>query len=234
MDYLRQCRHVGTICYVMHSKGQQVAHDHIAFRTLRDDRVGIDRLADYWLRQGYEQAGELDGPNWHARHYRHPDRPKIFISELDQETLSRPAQALLGRLLDHVPGWWVKQDGFCYAGRLWPLSFTDYQVLAEESEYAAWFAALGFRAHHFALDVGQTSMTLPELVDVVKLQGVPMNMLQGTAGLQECETKADRQLVEFTDGWGEIPTCGYEFIQRQEVDGELFQGFNDAGVLPAN
>ncbi|MCF1549896.1 2-oxoadipate dioxygenase/decarboxylase family protein, partial [Escherichia coli] len=44
---------------------------------------------------------------------------------------------------------------FLYAGRLWDLSFADYQILAKESEYAAWLAAHGYGANHFTVSVNQ-------------------------------------------------------------------------------
>ena len=237
MDYLQQCRYVGTLCYVLHGKGEKVVNDHIAFHTVGDPKVGADQLARSWIGQGYEPADHFEEPTLTVRSYRHadPGLPKLLIRELNLDTLHGRSRDILGRLLAYLPEWRIRQDGFCYAGRQWPLSFSEYRVLAEESEYAAWFAALGLRAHHFALDVGQTTMQLSDLVDVVRLQGIPLDPVVQTAGLHRGRTQADQLQVEFSDGWFEIPGCSYEFVQRLPVDGELFQGFSpNAGVQPAH
>ncbi|MFA0521300.1 DUF1338 family protein, partial [Vibrio sp. 10N.222.55.E8] len=44
---------------------------------------------------------------------------------------------------------------FLFGGRLWDLSFADFQVLAKESEYASWLAAHGYGANHFTVSVNQ-------------------------------------------------------------------------------
>ncbi len=82
---------------------------------------------------------------------RPPDRP-CSISSLLVDELSREAQSLVRDLVGHLEPGAAAHPSFAISGRRWPLSASAYQQLRAESEYAAWVAAFGFRAHHFAVD----------------------------------------------------------------------------------
>ena len=107
MYYLQQCRYVGTLCYVLHGKGEKVVNDHIAFHTVGDPKVGADQLARSWIGQGYEPADHFEEPTLTVRSYRHadPGLPKLLIRELNLDTLHGRSRDILGRLLAYLPEW---------------------------------------------------------------------------------------------------------------------------------
>jgi hypothetical protein len=126
-----------------------------------------------------------------------------------------------------------------YAGRPWAVSFTEYQTLLDESEYAAWVAAFGFRVNHFTVDVNSLS-TFPDLhaLDAFLVeQGFALNtsggMVKGTVAdrLEQSSTLADAIEVAFSDRKARIPSCYYEFARRYPLpSGELFHGFVPASA----
>ncbi|NMS52677.1 2-oxoadipate dioxygenase/decarboxylase family protein, partial [Vibrio parahaemolyticus] len=92
-----------------------------------------------------------------AKHYEHPDpkQPKVFISELKVEECSSELQEIVKNLVAQVDADKLNDSAFLHGGRLWDLSFADYQTLAKESEYASWLAAHGYGANHFTVSVNQ-------------------------------------------------------------------------------
>jgi hypothetical protein len=121
------------------------------------------------------------------------------------------------------------------AGRLWdPISYEQYLTMREKTEYGAWVAAHGLRPNHFTVNVNAltTFDSIRSLVDFVADQGFALNeaggVIKGTASdfLEQASTMADNQMVEFSDGTFEVPTCYYEFAYRHVAeDGALFDGF---------
>ena len=66
-------------------------------------------------------------------------------------------------------------------GRPWNLTADEYLKLADESEYASWVAAYGFRPNHFTVLVNELSnlKTLPEVNRFVKDLGFKLNASGG-------------------------------------------------------
>ena len=71
----------------------------------------------------------------------------------------------------------VLSEGFLYSGRTWNLSFEKYIQLLQESEYAAWTAAFGYRANHFTVSLNHltTFFELKELNDFLLENGFVLN-----------------------------------------------------------
>ncbi|WP_116474130.1 DUF1338 domain-containing protein [Zobellella maritima] len=220
-------------------KGEAILNDHVAFRTFNHPKVNLDKLAAHFLALGYEQKGEyhFKAKKLYARHYEHQtDRqaPKVFISELLLEQCSHGLQAIVAGMLDQVDERLSGQTGFLYSGAPWKVSHQDYKTLLEESEYAAWLAAYGYRANHFTVSVNELSGfdTLQEVNSTLKDAGYRLNTSGGEIKgspevlLEQSSTMADTAIVEFSDGKAELPSCFYEFALRYaKPDGSLYTGF---------
>lgn len=217
----------------------QVINDHVAFRTFAGSPVELDRLEPLLLSLGYavQEQYRFEQKKLRARSYLHPDPqvPKIFLSELLVDQLSSSAQQMLRPYIEQIAITSLTSDIF-YSGRAWAMpSWTEYQALLEESEYAAWLLATGLRANHFTISVNHLDSysTLAEVVSAVKTAGFEVNTTGGeikgspAVFLEQAATLADQQSVEFADGDShQIATCFYEFALRYpKPDGTLFQGF---------
>ncbi|MCB0348287.1 MAG: DUF1338 domain-containing protein, partial [Bdellovibrionales bacterium] len=139
-------------------RGDTVFNDHIAFRTY-EGKVGIDTFAKPFVKAGYKAMGEYEfvQKKLFAKHYEHENKelPKIFISELKWSEFSpflkTQTETILSQIKDHN----IDDFNFSVSGRLWNMKHSDYLRLADESEYAGWLSAFGFRANHFTVDVNR-------------------------------------------------------------------------------
>ncbi|GGE55887.1 DUF1338 domain-containing protein [Streptosporangium jomthongense] len=219
-------------------EGHTIINDHIALRTFNLAPVGLDALAEHFLALGYREGGEyhFKGKKLYARHYEHddPDAPRVFISELLTEQCSAALQQTVQKLVAEVKPEQVKADNFLYSGRHWDLDYTTYLNLLEESEYAAWLAAWGYRANHFTVSVNhlQNYKTVAEINQLLKDNGFTVNASGGEVKgspedlLEQSSTMADRVPVQFSDRTMAIPSCFYEFALRYpKPDGSLYNGF---------
>lgn len=217
----------------------QVINDHVAFRTFAGSPVELDRLEPLLLSLGYavQEQYRFEQKKLRARSYLHPDPrvPKIFLSELLVDQLSEAAQQILRPHVDLIPATELTTEVF-YSGRAWPMpTWSEYQALLAESEYAAWLLATGLRANHFTISVNhlESFSTLADVVAAVKAAGFEVNTTGGEIKgspevfLEQAATLADQQVVQFAEGdEHKIATCFYEFALRYpQTDGSLFQGF---------
>ncbi|MCX7978260.1 MAG: DUF1338 domain-containing protein [Bdellovibrionaceae bacterium] len=223
---------------LLRAEGEVVINDHIALRTFQHPKLGIEALASHFLKYGYSYAGEyhFESKKLYARHYEHtnPNLPKIFISELELHKLSPFARDTALALIEQVPEEKVRHEEFLYSGRPWTLSYSTYEKLAEESEYASWLAAHGYRPNHFTVSVNALKKfnNIRDLNKFLKNNGFKLNTsggeVKGTPEelLEQSSTMAELHEVEFTDGRHRIPACYYEFAKRYpQKDGRLYQGF---------
>lgn len=220
------------------TQGGEVVNDHIALRTFNLAPVNLDKLAEHFLSLGYTQGGEyhFEAKKLYARHYEleDPTAPKVFISELLVEQCSPTLQAIIRDLVTSVAPASVSDDGFLYSGTHWQIDYATYQQLLDESEYAAWMAAWGYRANHFTVSVNQLEnfSTVAEVNQVLKDQGYTVNSAGGEIKgspedhLEQSSTMADRVPCVFRDQTVTIPSCFYEFARRYSMaDGQLYTGF---------
>jgi len=123
---------------------------------------------------------------------------------------------------------------FSYLGRRWQLSSSEYLELAQESEYAGWVSAFGFRPNHFTVLVNRLK-TLKDLSEVnafIKSLGFNLNSsggeIKGSRAecLEQSSTLAESVNVEFSDRSLLVPACYYEFALRYPgTNGKLYTGF---------
>ncbi len=220
--------------------GEEVINDHIALRTFDDPRVNIEVLAQPFIEQGYIEKGQYDFPNKHlnAKHFEHPDSdaPKVFISELIMNAFSPWLQNFGTQLIDKIPESLLKNPTeLLFSKTPWePLSHKEYEKLLDESEYAAWMYAYGYRANHFTINVNHLKQfnSIEKVNDFLLAHGYELNeaggAVKGTPSdlLEQSSILAQKQLVAFMEGNIEIPSCYYEFAKRYEdQEGHLYQGF---------
>ncbi|MGR5095022.1 DUF1338 domain-containing protein [Vibrio maritimus] len=217
---------------------ESLINDHIALRTFNVAPLGIDTLAKPFLDLGYEVRGHYDfeSKKLTAIHLEHRNAllPKVFISELRVEECSQSLQDIVAKLVAQVDSVKLSSAEFLYGGRLWDLSYQDFQTLAQESEYASWLAAHGYGANHFTVSVNQLDR-FAEVVGVnqhLRDAGFAINESGGEVKgspevlLEQSSTMADKVSVAFTDGDQVIPGGFYEFAKRYQLaDGSYYQGF---------
>lgn len=219
-------------------EGHEIINDHVAFRTFNSAPVGLEKLAQHFLALGYKEGGDyhFEAKKLRAKHYEHddPSYPKVFISELLVEEFSPQLQALVQRMVDAVPADLVEKPEFLYSGTHWQVTYEEYLALLDESEYAGWMSAFGFRANHFTVSVNYLPgyETLEQVNQKLKDAGFRLNTsggeIKGSADvyLEQSSTMADRVVVSFADKKAEIPSCFYEFAKRYEIaPGKLYTGF---------
>lgn len=224
-------------------QGAPIINDHIALRAFAVPGFGVDALGAHFLALGYHEGGNYRfvKKKLRAKHYQHPDPtvPKVFISELLLEECSPALRERVMGLLAQMDGGAVASPEVLHSGRHWSLSHADYSALLEESEYAAWLAAFGFRANHFTVSVNHLEgyATLAEVNEALKAAGFNLNAaggeIKGSAEvfLEQSSTLADVVPVGFSDGEHAIPSCFYEFAYRhRQPDGALYQGFVEASA----
>ena len=220
-------------------KGEKVTNDHVAYRTLNDDRINIDKVSKTLLDLGYIEGGEyhFTEKKLYAKHFYHPtgNYPKVFISQLLVEEFSQELQQTMKTIVDDIELSEIDDLTFLTGGRLWSTpSYETYKKLAEESEYAAWFYLYGYTANHFTIDVNKLEnyKSLKEVNDYLLDSGYNLNtsggLIKGSSDvyLEQSSTMADKKEYTFVEGDYKVPSCFYEFAYRFPLDnGELFGGF---------
>ncbi|WP_100658010.1 DUF1338 domain-containing protein [Alteromonas flava] len=237
-DYIAITPSAHEVHKLLASDGEAIINDHVAFRTFDRAKINLDKLAAHFLALGYEAKGDynFEAKKLTAKHFEHPNTtyPKVFISELRVDELSTKAAAIIDKLVEQIDDDAAMRTDFLYSGAQWQVSAADFRELAEESEYASWMAAWGFRANHFTVSINQlqSGLSLAEVNELLKDNGFKLNTSGGEIKggedvyLAQSSTMADKQAVEFTDETLTIPSCFYEFAQRYTLpNGELYQGF---------
>jgi hypothetical protein len=220
------------------AEGENVLNDHIALRTFRHPRLGIESMAKTFMVLGYREVQDyhFTTKKLYAKHYEHRDetKPKIFISELLVDQMSVASQKVINTLVAAIPDAAIQQQDFCYSGRTWGLSSQTYELLADESEYAAWVAAIGFRPNHFTVYVNAMKQlnTIQKVNQFLEAKGIVLNAsggkIKGTPSelVEQSSTMAELISVKFDEGVYQLPGCYYEFARRYaDANGKLYQGF---------
>ena len=215
-----------------------VVNDHVAFRTFNISPVSLSALTPLLESLGYCLSGEyqFETKQLDALHFEHtnPLLPKIFISELRVEAFSKRLQGIVERMVSEIPSDVLTNPSFFYSGRHWHLNYREYQQLLQESEYAAWLAAFGFRANHFTVSVNHLDAyeDIREVNQLLKNHEFRLNEsggeIKGSKAvlLEQSSTLADAIEIEFSDQKASIPSCFYEFAQRyRQSDGSIYKGF---------
>ncbi|MEO0530673.1 MAG: DUF1338 domain-containing protein [Planctomycetota bacterium] len=239
-DYVAMTPQAKRIKAAFEDAGERVVNDHVAFRTLALEPIGLKALEPHLLAVGYKPYEPYDFKAKKLSAFGYlppePELPRVFLSELRVDELSDESAAILKRLADQVDPAKVADPSVMWAGRLWdPVTREEYETLQAESEYAAWVATIGIRPNHFTIGVNYLEKH-PEVEDVLQVVeglGYQVNdsggRVKGTPDvlLEQGSTLADRMPIEFAGGeTHEVPTCYYEFAKRYPTEsGELYPGF---------
>lgn len=218
--------------------GETIENDHIAFRTFNHKKIDISVFAELIEPLGYQRKGEYEFPRkkLKAAHFENSisGTPKIFVSELVLEEFSEGLQSTVADLVDQVSEAKTKTLEFCYSGRPWKMDSATYEKLLDESEYAGWLSAFGFRANHFTLNANafRSFKTLKDFNEFLKSEGFQLNSsggeIKGSSAqyLEQSSTLAAKVECQFDDKSLLIPSCYYEFALRYpDQSGKLYQGF---------
>jgi hypothetical protein len=237
-DYIQRLCPSAQKVHQLLQEDEPLINDHIALRTFNVEPLGIATLAQPFLDAGYKACGDyqFESKKLVAKHFEHPDpkQPKVFISELKVDECSPQLQSIVAKLVEQLDTSNLKGHEFLFNGRLWDLSFADYQLLAKESEYASWLAAHGYGANHFTVSVNQLGEfdEVKAVNDHLCSKGFSINEFGGEVKgspevlLEQSSTMADKVSVTFSDGPQQIPGGFYEFAKRYPMaDGELYPGF---------
>ncbi|KMT65735.1 DUF1338 domain-containing protein [Catenovulum maritimum] len=226
----------------------EIVNDHIALRTFNLAPINLASLVQLLEPLGYtvQDTYHFKEKKLNACYLSLAENPypKIFISELNVAGFSHHFQTIIRKLVEqNLASNRVLNLSFFYSGRHWQLPSTDYYTLLEESEYAAWLAALGFHANHFTVSVNHLAdLNLEQVNQVIKQAGFKLNQSGGEikgdsqSGLKQSATLADMQIVDFIDTQLELPSCFYEFAERyslvsnyehsnKDAFSNLYQGF---------
>lgn len=225
---------------LLSQRGEIVINDHIALRTFNTSKLGLFRMASAFLDRGYEVKAEYEFKKKkldaiHLENREDPNLPKVFISELKTELFSENLQSIIAKIDSQIENEQVVQDLFVASGRTWNLTFEEYIQLLQESEYAAWTAAFGYRANHFTVSLNHltTFFNLEDLNDFLLQNKFVLNessgLIKGTPEqfLEQSSTMAAPVNMEFDHSTHIIPGCFYEFAKRYPLpdSGKLYQGF---------
>lgn len=239
-DYITQNPAARQVYDYFTAEGEEVLNDHIAFRTFDQPGIGIDVLSQPFVKAGYVYRNTYKFENKHlvAKHFEHKtfrNAPRVFISQLVTADFSPYLQNIIKELVTRIPVQLKGNDELIFAGNIWGQpSFSTYNKLREESEYAAWLYVYGFRANHFTVSINGLKKydTIEKVNAFLKYKGFLMNdsggEVKGTPAelLEQSSIKAGILPVRFVEGTFEIPSCYYEFAKRYpDADGKLYSGF---------
>jgi len=222
-----------------------IENDNIASRTLGVTPLGIASLERLFLHYGYQRRDRYDFPakkvnaHWYAPPS--PRFPRIFISELRVHELSPEAQSIVrsytaGVTADPVDALDLDSAAdvveFLHAPLWRTPTWTDYQRLQHESEFAAWVIYNRYYLNHFTVSIHNLPdgwNTLDAFNRFLESNGFTLNDSGGKA-----KVSADGKLLQsstvaaivdatFDDGRGgtevhRIPGSYVEFAERRVLD----------------
>ena len=215
----------------------EILNDHIAFRTMGIDHLGIASFEKIFLAHGYEKRDYFffEGKKLNAYWYAPPDDelPRIFISELRVKDLSEKTQQIISKYtgdltsdpVDALDLNDVEAIIEFFHRPLWQLpTLEDYQALLEESEYAAWVIYNRYYLNHYTISVHQLDgehRTLEQFNDFLKSIGITLNNAGGEIKvspdglLRQSSSVAEKVEAEFSGGNKAIISGSYvEFAER--------------------
>jgi hypothetical protein len=145
---------------------EDLTNDHVAFRTIGVEHLGIASLEKLFLAYGYERRDKyrFDAKKLDAYWYSPPEEhyPRIFISELCVDELSSEAQDIIRGYTQVVKAdpvdaisldKWQQVNKFLHSSMWELLTWEHYDRLMAESEYAAWALYNRYYLNHFTISV---------------------------------------------------------------------------------
>jgi len=219
-------------------KTDDIVNDHIAFRTMGVENLGIQSFEKIFLQHGYTKQDyyffekkKLDA-YWYAPP--EPRYPRIFISEIRVQDLSTATQNIIKKYTNTI-----KKDpvdelnmnnpdevGAFFHKPLWPLpSAKEYQDLLKESEYAAWVIYNRYYLNHYTISIHELKEgynDIEKFNQFLEKIGVKLNDSGGKIKtskdglLRQSSTVAEMVTATFSDNTTlEISGSYVEFAERK-------------------
>ena len=242
VPYAQRVPDVKAVCLEMKnlgliSKQEDIVNDHIAFRTLGIPNLGISSFERIFLHHGYTKQDHYFFPKKKLEAYwykpPHDSYPRVFISELKVENLSKQAQQIIHHYTKGIHDDPINQinldnvdDVISFLHKaLWELpDIADYNALLTESEYGAWVLYNRYYLNHYTISVHELPAPYNELVffnEFLKSIGITLNDAGGEIKisrdqlLRQSSTVAQTILATFANGkTAEIAGSYVEFAER--------------------
>ena len=233
---------VSKITQAMINKGMvsdqtDIVNDHIAFRTMGVDHLGIASFEKIFLAHGYKKREyyHFETKKLDAYWYSPPtdDLPRIFISELKVEQLTEATQKIITHYtrkitadpVDALDLNEVETVAAFFQTPLWELpSKEDYENLLQESEYAAWVIYNRYYLNHYTIsvhDLPQPYNRLESFNEFLKSIGIKLNDAGGEIKtsqdglLRQSSSVANQVEAQFAQGEKKTIAGSYvEFAER--------------------
>lgn len=214
----------------------EIENDHVAFRTMGVEHLGIGSFEKIFLALGYEKKDYFyfEGKKLDAYWFAPPEPhyPRIFVSELRVNDLSETAQKIIRSYtnevtadpvdsLDLTDG--VTIDRFLHQPLWRTPAWTDYETLLKESEYAAWVIYNRYYLNHYTISVHNLKAgynTIQEFNTFLEKTGIKLNNSGGVikvspdGGLLQSSTVAEMIEARFADG--DIHTISGSYVEFAE------------------
>ncbi|MDA1019814.1 MAG: DUF1338 domain-containing protein [Bacteroidetes bacterium] len=219
------------------SNQSEIINDHIAFRTMGVNFLGIQSLEKIFLHHGYVKKDfySFKVKKLDAFWYSHSDEnmPRIFISELKVSELSEKSKAIIYKYTDQVTEDPVGKLDLNNADEvinflsnpLWSLpSLNDYNDLLEETEYGSWVIYNRYYLNHYTISVHELIdkyNTLEKFNAFVTRIGIKLNDSGGIIKksedglLLQSSSIANKVKANFTEGSSLISGSYIEFAERK-------------------
>ncbi len=219
------------------SNQSEIINDHIAFRTMGVNFLGIQSLEKIFLHHGYVKKDfySFKVKKLDAFWYSHSDEnmPRIFISELKVNELSEKSKAIIYKYTDQVTEDPVGKLNLNNADEVInflsnPLlslpSLNDYNDLLEETEYGSWVIYNRYYLNHYTISVHELIdkyNTLEKFNAFVTRIGIKLNDSGGIIKksedglLLQSSSIANKVKANFTEGSSLISGSYIEFAERK-------------------
>ena len=222
------------------SSQEDIINDHVAFRTLGIKNLGIASFEKIFLAHGYQKKEfySFEAKKLNAYWYAPPteNQPRIFISELLVEELSKEAQDIIYKYTENITTDPVdlldlntpNQVVEFFEKPLWKLpTLFDYNTLLKESEYAAWVLYNRYYLNHYTISVHELPNgydRLEKFNEFLVALGIKLNDAGGVI-----KTSKDGLLLQ-SSSVAEMITARFEGNDSQEIAGSYVE-FAERKVL---
>ena len=219
------------------SNQSEIVNDHIAFRTMGVEFLGIQSLEKIFLHHGYvkKDCYSFKTKKLNAFWYSHSDEnmPRIFISELKVNDLSENSRKIISKYTDQVTEDPVDKLDLSNANDvisflsnpLWSLpSLNDFNDLLKETEYGSWVIYNRYYLNHYTISVHELIdqyNTLEKFNAFVTKIGIKLNDSGGVIKeskdglLLQSSSVANKVKANFTQGSSLISGSYVEFAERR-------------------
>ena len=214
----------------------EIENDHVAFRTMGVEHLGIRSFEKIFLALGYRKMDYFyfEGKKLDAYWFAPPEPhfPRIFVSELRVNDLSETAREIILSYTREVTADPVDQldltdgeaiDRFLHQPLWRTPQWADYATLLKESEYAAWVIYNRYYLNHYTISVHNLKdgyNTIPEFNAFLEKTGIRLNDSGGKikispdGGLLQSSTVAEMIDARFADG--DVHTISGSFVEFAE------------------